>query len=97
MFVLMLNDMRSSNIENLKPVVRAETAEEIESFLERETVDNYRDDRWSKVYKQGGPLEWYNPPWSFEQHIIDVGTEDDWVNDAIEAYQRQIIALPTIV
>ena len=46
MFVLQLNDMRASNVENLSPVARAETSEELQRFLDNEKVEYYNDDRW---------------------------------------------------
>lgn len=72
MWILQLNDMRSHKIEMSTTVCRAETKEELETFLERERVDSYKDDMWSKGYRKGGPLEWYNPPWDFTPHIIEI-------------------------
>jgi hypothetical protein len=44
MFVLLLNDMRSGRIEDLTPVARAETKEELLALLEREKVEEYTDE-----------------------------------------------------
>lgn len=99
MFVLCLNDMRSSNIENLQPIVRAETKAQLEEFLRRETVDPYRDGQWGKSYRAGGgPLEWFNPPWASDSHLHfqDVGTEDDWARDARISYQNEIGGIPIL-
>ena len=41
MWVLCLNDMRSSNIENLQPVCRANTKEELKAFVAKEKVTPY--------------------------------------------------------
>ena len=38
MWILQLNDMRFANIENVQAVFRAETREQIEAFLKKETV-----------------------------------------------------------
>jgi hypothetical protein len=32
-----------------------------------EYVERYQDDRFQKVFRQGGPLEWYNPIWDMDQ------------------------------
>lgn len=60
MWLLYLNDMRSSNVENVNLVANAETEEEIKSFLERERVEHYVDGQWGKCFRKDGPLEWYN-------------------------------------
>ncbi len=77
MWVLMLNDMRSSKAEILEAVAKAETKEQLEAFIERERVEPYSDPienpredtayaafpkSWGKTFRKGGPLEWYNPP-----------------------------------
>jgi hypothetical protein len=96
MYILQLNDMRSSQIEITSPVARAETREELEAFIERERVETYKDGQWSKSFRQGGPLEWRNPPWGFEEHIIDVQTEDDWAARARENYRELKNSIPEI-
>jgi|GEM_PF-6461694 len=97
MFILQLNDMRSSNIENLCPVARAETAQELERFMEDEIVEAYRDGGWGKQYREGGPLEWYNPPYSFDQNIVDVGSADEWAANARREFEERIMAIPVAV
>lgn len=42
-FMLFLNDMRSDHSEDVKPVARANTPEELESFMERERVEQYQE------------------------------------------------------
>jgi len=98
MWVLLLNDMRSPNIENLSIVGRAETREQIEQFLASEKVDGYNDGRWGKSYRAGGPLEWFNPPWDFEshKHFVNVGTIDDAIRNAAMTWERQIMSLPVL-
>ena len=97
MFVLILNDMRSSQIEIVNPRFRAETKRELEAFLESEEVEKYTtDNRWAKSYRQGGPLEWYNHPFSMDEYIVDVGTEESWAANARANYSAQIMNLPTV-
>ncbi len=96
MWILRLNDMRAANIENVQAIFRAETNEQIEAFLEKESVPQYRDGQWQKYYRKDGPLEWFNPASGYEGGIIDVGSEESWINDAIEAYKVDILSIPTI-
>lgn len=71
-WVLMLNDMRSPKFEWLTAVCQADDAQELLDLLERERVPTYRDGRWAKSFRQGGPLEWYNTPseWQMDQHVV---------------------------
>jgi hypothetical protein len=67
--VLMLNDMRAAQIENLSLVAFAESAEELEDFVRAELVPPYRDGHWGKMFRAGGPLEWFNPPDRFTGNL----------------------------
>lgn len=80
-WVLLLNDMRSPKVEIQTAVVKAETREELEVFLQSERVEPYRtDDRWGKCFRQGGPLEWFNLPWPEEGGGIRHADElEDWL------------------
>ncbi len=77
MWLLFLNDMRFSKIEQVVAVCKAATKEELKAFIARETVAPYSDPvespredtayacfpkHWGKSFRKGGPLEWYNPP-----------------------------------
>ena len=94
MFILQLNDMRSANVENLTVSYRADTKEELDEFIEKEKVENYSDGQWAKAYRKDGPLEWFNPPWNLERHIVDAGTEDDWAENARRQFNEQVMSLP---
>lgn len=100
MYVLVLNDMRMSQVEIRVPVCRAESCEELEELLNRERVPDYVHDdgskKWLKVYRQGGPLEWFNPPWPDEGPIRDVGTAADWMNDANQRYHSEVMTVRTL-
>ena len=96
MFILQLNDMRSPKVEMVSTIVRAETKEEIEDLIERETVDTYEDQAYQKFFKKGGPLEWCNEPGVLHLHIIDVGTPDIWSENARKGFQDQIMVIPVI-
>lgn len=99
MWVLRLNDMRAPQIEIMTFVCRAERREDLEALLQRELTTPYTtDDRWNKVYRQGGPLEWFNPPWQDESAIVDVGTREQVVElaarNADAWYVDNILSLP---
>ena len=95
MWVLLLNDMRSSHFEDVHPVFRAETREELDRLLQSEKVSSYRDGRWAKSFRQGGPLEWFNYP--YDNPFRNVGTREDWMNDAGKRYDSQIEVVPYVL
>lgn len=98
MFVLVLNDMRFAQVEQTIGVVRAESSEEILKFLERERVESYREERWWKSFRKGGPLEWFNPPYDHElpRMILNVGTLEDWMHKAADRYRDEVLGLPEV-
>lgn len=96
MWILQLNDMRAPKIEIINPVARAETKEELETLIKSESVDRYQDGNWGKTFKKGGPLEWYNHPFSTERTFVDVGDEDLWAEKTREDFQMQIMSIPEI-
>lgn len=61
-FVLVLNRMTSSNIENCEAVAVFDTLEQGQAFLEASAVESYSDGQWGKSYRKGGMLEWFNTP-----------------------------------
>jgi hypothetical protein len=79
-WILVLNDMRSAQVENVRPVLRAGTRAALEALIERETVPHYSTPQgrahygtellWHKSFREGGPLEWFNPPMP---HDIEAG------------------------
>jgi len=85
MILLYLNPMTGRS-EDCECVARAETKEQLLEFIKRETVERYTTDgRWHKTFRQGGPLEWFNPPTgldTFYKQFLDVGTREDWLNRA---------------
>ena len=97
MWVLFLNDMRMSNIENVEAVARASTREALQAFVESQRVEPYSDGRWLKNFAVGGPLEWYNPPFTFhEESFIDVGTKEDWMQRAEQEYNYKVLSLQDV-
>lgn len=100
-FVLVLNDMRSPKIEIVRPAVRADTPEELVAFMERERVEPYReptgylDGTWYKVFRKGGPLEWFNPPFGDTQAIYLVDAESEGRAHTDET-NRRLSMLPSV-
>lgn len=98
MWVLCLNDMRSAKVEYLTPVARAATRDGLSELLEREKVEPYRDGQWGKEFRHGGPLEWFNPPYLFDEHrhFVDVGTREDAMQRAARHWDEEIGSLPEL-
>lgn len=90
-WILYLNDMRSSKCEVLTKVCRADTREELVALLERESVEMYRDGGWVKTLRKGGPLEWFNAPYSFDddRHFVEV---DFAIDERVAMYRDQLKA-----
>lgn len=62
LFGLVLNPM-TDRTEAQTLVAVSTDRDELVKFWKEQEVDRYTtDDQWNKVYKKGGPLEWYNPP-----------------------------------
>lgn len=64
-YALLLNDMRSSNIENIQVVKMSGTKEELVNYYKSLLVEPYIDEgvphNWNKTFKRGSELEWFNP------------------------------------
>jgi hypothetical protein len=87
MWILALNDMRAPKIETSEFVARADVAEKLHQWMRDERVEPYTEDNWRKVFKKGGPLEWYNEPFSgMGQGVMYFGTEEEWVQRALKNY-----------
>lgn len=79
---LVLNMMRD-RMERADLVACSDSLEELKQFEAGERVDEYVDGGFSgfdggsqkfrKVYRKGGPLEWYNPPDSMDRADPDFG------------------------
>ena len=96
MFVLFLNDMRSSKCESCESVAKADSREELDALLARERVEGYRDGTWAKSFRRGGPLEWYNEP-LFDWHgVRNVGTAEDAAERARQAWHAEADRVPHV-
>jgi hypothetical protein len=70
-WILQLNPMRG-HTEDIVQVAVAATKEELTAFVDGERVEPYMDVAdspfglgvctFNKIFRKGGPLEWFNPP-----------------------------------
>lgn len=58
---LLLNDMRSPNIENISIVRLADTAKELRDWYQAQLGRPWTDGQWGKSFTKGSELEWFNP------------------------------------
>lgn len=70
-YFLILNDMRGSYERDTMiaasfdrdKIVKFITSEMVEPYDDCPSMDDYGNvHKWHKVFKKGGPLEWFNPP-----------------------------------
>ncbi len=100
MWILNLSNMTWPKFENsLQAVAWVDTREELEAFVERERVENYQDDGFSKNFRKGGPLEMFNPislvdPEFFYgcPHYETHGTREEVVQRSIESFEQKFDA-----
>lgn len=100
MYILRLNDMRGPKVEVLTDICIADTKEELENFIKTETVESYKDEtpenKWTKVFKKGGPLEWYNPPTSIDHCFMEILSEEDYVERKRTEYKNFLESIPRL-
>jgi len=86
-FVLLLNDMRYSNVENCCVVAVANNRKHLVEWAEEqkhpETEKNgavqsgWKDGQWGKFYRKGSDLEWFNTPFEvWGQGVFGMGPYD---------------------
>jgi hypothetical protein len=97
MWLLLLNRMTDEKVEYLTPVAVAESREALEAFVASERVPYYQTDNWGKEFRQGGPLEWFNPPmFDPERSFVDIGTRDEYLMRKADEWDRDIGSLPMV-
>lgn len=91
MFLLRLNPMRA-NAESNVIVARAETVDRLIVFVSSEYVEPYTDGEWRKYFRQGGPLEWFNPPDANPWYpcFHDIGTLEDAIQSTIKEWNDML-------
>ncbi len=102
MFILQLNPMMG-NFESLRPVARAETKDALMAYVEAQRVEGYSDEdgqnmcggKLNKSFRKGGVLEFFNPP-DREECFVDVGTKEDWAQQAMARYEQTVNSIPPV-
>lgn len=90
-YTLVLNDMRSAKIENLTltPYIATEM-EVLEEWVESQMSDGkWQDGNWSKVFKKGSELEWFNRPSDLDGLNNEFGEGIRW--EWVEQEQLEIL------
>ena len=89
--------MRSENVESMVDICLADTPADLVKFVQQELSPKpYKEESYRKVFKKGGPLEWFNPPVSADSYI-EVITEEKYVELKREEYRKYLSSLPRIV
>ncbi|KKL91237.1 hypothetical protein LCGC14_1896700 [marine sediment metagenome] len=108
-WALALNPMRGQ-VEERVPIARANTKEALQRFLEQEKVEEYDDvgdnschpgqpHTYTKVFRKGGPLEWFNWPIIAEpigNHFQKVPSEAFYISHAKTEWGQRIGILPDV-
>ena len=90
-FKLILNDMRSSNIEigTLTPHISHTRQGLIDYLVGEEAESVWTDDSsqgrmWGKSFKKGSDLEWYNKPAGFDElNSYGQGIDEEWIDKTL--------------
>jgi hypothetical protein len=79
-YYLIMNQV-TDRAESGKIAMMSTSKDSLISAYENERVAVYNDGNFSKVFKQGGPLEWFNPVWTFEgRDTFGHGLSEDWID-----------------
>lgn len=103
-FGLFLSDMRVGNfLESDRLAAWSPNREDLEKLLELEKVAPYQDGTYSKTFRAGGPLEWFNdtqvrPPGRLGIFVIvegapkieEIRTRQEYMNHYGELYDRMM-------
>lgn len=79
-YCLIMNPM-TDRAESGRISVMSFDKDRLVKFYEDEISEPYDDDRFRKVFKKGGPLEWYNPLWTLEGvDSFGHGLREEWID-----------------
>ena len=79
-YFLIMNPV-TDRAESGRIAMMSTSRENLITAYENEHVAVYDDGNFRKVFKQGGPLEWYNPVWTFDGvDPFGHGLSEDWVD-----------------
>ena len=78
-FYLVMNPV-TDRAETGRITVMSDSKERLIQYYKDQSVPTYDDGNFRKVFRQGGPLEWYNPIWTFEGvDTFGHGLKEEWV------------------
>jgi len=94
MWMLLLNPV-TARAEYRESLYCAETREALVAFVERERApEPYEDEGYTKVFKKGSPLEYFNHPDEHEGPRLGdfryIGTVEDWKIAAAHKYESML-------
>lgn len=81
LWILQLKDKRRRPPGSTEayPICRAKTKAELVAFVDREACEPYVDAGLGKVFKKGGPLEWFYAPESDDSYVDVIGNTTQYV------------------
>lgn len=89
LYILTMNPI-TGRTENGEITAISYSKQALIDFHNRESVENYRDDTWSKSFRKGSLLEWFNPLYSFEIDYYGHGIREEWANvDEVENIKQR--------
>ena len=78
-YFLIMNPV-TDRAESGRIAMMSTSRQDLITAYENQQVVPYDDGNFRKVFKQGGPLEWFNPVWTFEGvDTFGHGLSEDWV------------------
>ena len=82
-YYLVMNSM-TERTESANIALMSDDKEKLINYYTN-NLEYYQDGNWSKSFKKGSFLEWYNPLWNLEENnpsIFGHGLKSDWVDES---------------
>ncbi len=84
LYILTMNPM-TGRTEDGQITAISYSKQALIDFYNRESVENYMDRTWSKSFRKGSLLEWFNPLYSFDIGHYGHGIKGTWMDtDSVE-------------
>ena len=91
----LLNRERVAQYADVGPHHIAHTTDAVAQIFGGTVVEEREEYCWTKSFRKGGPLEWFNPPWGDDASAIrDVGSLELWIEQTCQAYERDVLSIP---
>lgn len=101
-YILQLNHLSFQDPTQLVACARSEFLEALRAYVELNQVSPYmgtlNGQPILKHFREGSLLENFYPPFDpqMRENLVDVTTEEKWVENARIRFQKSVIALPEI-